>query len=348
MFDECLPKLDFRPGFVKKFIDDIISTAPEDKVDEAKETFNKFDPRGRLEFTTEIEKDKKINFLDMTLIHMNNQNIKTNWYAKGTKSNRIVNYLSAHPKKMKENIAVELVNRVMRLSDPIFKPMNEKRIKEILMKNNYPQRIITKAFESYKNRENLKRQQEPRQLISQKNPENDPIYRSMPFVPHLTQAVNKQMKLANPNLIIAPKHIKKLEDNFTKAKTKIRKEDRTNAIYRIDCKTKLCPEPFYIGETERTPNKRMAEHDRDYKNRFKPGNKTALIKHALDFPGHEPNLETKNVKILEREENKFKRKIIESCYINIYDTTANNYKRDAKRMHENYSNIINIYKNLHT
>lgn len=61
--------------------------------------------------------------------------------------------------------------------------------------------------------------------------------------------------------IEAPKPIRQLKNIFTKNKTKIRIEDRTNAIYRIKCKTNLCPEPFYIGETERSPKKRVLDHE---------------------------------------------------------------------------------------
>lgn len=275
---------------------------------------------------------------------MRNQRIKTNWYSKETASSRMVNYLSAHPKRMKENLAIELVNRVMSLSDPIFESSNIKKIKEKLLKNNYPMRIIHKAIETYKyKKENRHAETTPN---SQDEPQIQQIYRSMPYIPHLTPALNKQLKLANPDLTIAPKQTKQLGNIFTKTKTRIPKEERTDAVYRIECKTNLCPEPFYFGETERTTKIRTPEHGRDYKNRFKPGNKTALVKHTLEFPGHEPDLEIKNVKIIEREKNEFKRKILESCYINIYDTRANNYKRDARRMHENYSNIINIYKNI--
>lgn len=200
-----------------------------------------------------------------------------------------MNYLSAHPKRMKENIAIELVNRVMSLSDPIFKPMNIRRIKEKLRKNNYPMRIIHKAFETYKYKQELKRQQSSNQQSTSQDPSiKQQVYRSMPYVPHLSQAVNRQLKLANPDLTIAPKQIKQLGNIFTKTKTKIPTIERTDAIYRVGCKANLCPEPVYIGETERTPKKRAVEHARDYKNRNNPGNKTALTKHALNFPGHEP------------------------------------------------------------
>lgn len=156
--------------------------------------------------------------------------------------------------------------------------------------------------------------------------------------------MNRQLKCANPDLTVAPRQFKQLDNVFPKTKTKIPKEERTDAIYRVDCKARLCPEPFYIGETQRTPKKRSSEHKTDFNNRFQPGNKTALIKHTIEFPGHEPDCESENVKIHDREKVKFKRKIVEAFYINIYGSKANNFKRNAQRPHENYSNVISIYK----
>lgn len=353
MFDKSIPKLSFKPEFVKKFIDDIISTAPENKIIETRDIFNAFDPRGRLEFTYEMEENNKINFLDMTLIHMIDHKVKTNWFCKETSSNRIINFLSTHPPKMKLNIAIEFTNRVLALSDPIFKPKNIERIKDILRKNNYPERIIHKAIEIVKHKQDQRKQQIQSQQSQPPltNPDiiapTERTYRSMMYIPRLTREVNKQLRIANPTLTIAPKPTKQLNHCFTKTKTKIPKQEQTDALYRIKCKTNICPEPFYLGETERTPKKRTSEHKTDFKNRFKPGNKTALIEHTLDYPGHEPDLEIENVIIIDRENNTFKRKLLESCYINLYGSKANNFKRDAQRLNENYSNILNIYKSIH-
>lgn len=159
MFDTSLPKLTFKPKFVKKFIDDIITTAPEEKIPETINILNSYDENQRLKFTHEIEEDHKINFLDMTLIHMRNHKIKTNWYSEATSSKRIVNFLSSHPPKMKENVAIEFVNRVMALSDPIFKPINVEKIYKILSKNNYPTRVIKKAMAIHHHKQEQKRQQ---------------------------------------------------------------------------------------------------------------------------------------------------------------------------------------------
>lgn len=187
----------------------MITTAPENKVNEAKNVFNSFDQRGRLEFTWEIEVDNKINFLDLTPIHMNNQKILTNWYSKETASNRIIKFLSTHPPKMKENFAVEFANSVMTLSDPIFTSTNIKRIKEKLHKNNFPMRVIHKAIETDKHRRD-QRNHRSHQSTTTNAPEPKRIFRSMPYIPNLSQALNRQLKCANPDLTIAPKQFKQL------------------------------------------------------------------------------------------------------------------------------------------
>lgn len=73
LFDECIPKLPYVPVFLWKCIDDIITAVPEDQVDNTRDIFNNFNQL--LKFTSEVEKDRNINFLDLTLIHM--INVKT-------------------------------------------------------------------------------------------------------------------------------------------------------------------------------------------------------------------------------------------------------------------------------
>lgn len=251
---------------------------------------------------------------------------------------------------MKEKVAMELVNRVISLSDPIFKQKNIEKIKAILTKNNYPNNIIHKALKCYKTKEQHKNMQRQEQVIedTEAKEQETKIYRGMQYIPKLSETVNKQLKLAIPELTIAPKPLQQLQNIFTKTKTEIPREERTNAIYRIDCKAKNCPEPFYLGETERTAKKRGSEHKTDFNNRYAPGYKSALINHTLDYHGHAPDVEPTKIKILDHEENEFKRKIMESCYINLYGSKSNNYKRDANRLHSNYGNILEIYKKINT
>lgn len=163
LFDHSIPKPKYTPAFVKKFVDDVITTAPKTQIDATNELLNQFN--GRLKFTNETERERKISFLDMTLIHQLNGKIITNWYTKTTSSDRLLNYLSFHPYNMKYNIAKSFVNKVFTLSDPIFNGMNTKKTQQILLKNNYPQKMIDMIF---KDRRFIQQSQKP-SLVENRN-----------------------------------------------------------------------------------------------------------------------------------------------------------------------------------
>ena len=90
----CLNKLKFKPSLYLRYVDDVILCIPKDKIKHVLEVFNCY--QQKLQFTIEIEKDKKIPFLDLQLIRDNNK-IITDWYQKSTFSGRILNFLSNHP-----------------------------------------------------------------------------------------------------------------------------------------------------------------------------------------------------------------------------------------------------------
>lgn len=341
LFDNMIPKLNYEPGFFKKYIDDIITTAPENQAESTQAIYNGFN--SRLKFTYEVEMDNRINFLDTTVYHMSNNTMITDWYSKETSSNRLLNYLSAHPQRMKINIATSFVNRVLSLSHPIFKSKNIQLIRNILTKNNYPNKIIEKALKIH--RTNTMQCQN-----STTANKKEMTYSGMCYIPDLTSNIEKQLKISNDQLAIGPRPILKLQKVFSKMKTKIKPMDQTNAIYRIQCK-EPCEEPFYIGETFRRVGIRTNEHETDYENRFKPSGKTALIRHCLgndDREPHEPDFTANNIKVIDREAIDDKRKFMEACYIWMYDKKAQNIKRNTKDLHTNYTNILKKFKDLHT
>ncbi|XP_046608717.1 uncharacterized protein LOC124299507 [Neodiprion virginianus] len=81
----CLNKLDFKPPFFFRYVDDIITAVPSHKVAEMLSVFNSFHPR--LQFTSELESNHQMSFLDVLIIN-NNQLIKTDWFHKATWSQR--------------------------------------------------------------------------------------------------------------------------------------------------------------------------------------------------------------------------------------------------------------------
>ncbi|KAG4072055.1 hypothetical protein HA402_015554 [Bradysia odoriphaga] len=171
-----------------------------------------------------------------------------------------------------------------------------------------------------------------------------PIFRSLPFIPDLSFRIQKQLKLMNPQLRAAPKTVIKQRNIYSSMKTRIPKMWRKGIVYRIKCK--MCS-TFYIGETKRCFCTRKREHEYDIKTKFVPGDKTALTRHCLENVSHEPDFSENQLKILDRESDWYKRKTLEACYIWLYGESAQNYK-SCNKLHATYSNVMNSFKQLHT
>ena len=337
LFDTCLPLLPYVPLFLKKYIDDVISTIPERHINETLHIFNNFSKTKRLKFTHELESERKINFLDITLIHRTDKKVITNWFSKDISSNRMLSFLSNHPLSMKQNIITSFAKRVLTLSDPIFKGTNYRRIINILRQNQYPADMIQKAIQTAKSLSSGSQ-------ISNNSPETaTPIYRSVAFIPGLSHRIQKQFKVMNPVLKTAPNTVVKLQNVFSCMKTRIPKMIRKGIVYRIKCKS--CSR-FYIGESKRCLCTRKEEHEYDVKNKSRPGPKTALTRHFVDNLTHHPDFSEKEIKILDFETDWHKRKTLEACYIWLYGDSALNYKTSNK-LHATYTNVMNSFKHLH-
>ncbi|CAG9833792.1 unnamed protein product, partial [Diabrotica balteata] len=140
-----LNKIDFDIPFFYRYIDDCLSAAPEDKMDNLLNEFNNF--HQKLKFTLEIEKNNQINFLDLTL-HKENSTVTTSWYTKKIWSSRYLNFNSHHTLSQKKSVVIGLADKAIRLSDPINRPQAIKKAKTALTLNSYPHHLIDKTFKS--------------------------------------------------------------------------------------------------------------------------------------------------------------------------------------------------------
>ena len=109
------------------------------KVDSIIKTFNSYS--SNLQFTFELEHNKRNNFLDMTLIRHQNC-IITDWFQKQSSSGRMINSLSNHPIQHKRNIVHNLVDRALLLSEKMFHNKNLIKVKSLLTMNNRTERNI--------------------------------------------------------------------------------------------------------------------------------------------------------------------------------------------------------------
>nr|CAI5829378.1 unnamed protein product [Callosobruchus analis] len=70
----------------------------------------------------------------------------TDWYNRPTFSERFLNFNSEHHLKNKLNTINNLKHRVTQLSYPSIHQKNLENVKEYLLKNNYPVKLVDKLL----------------------------------------------------------------------------------------------------------------------------------------------------------------------------------------------------------
>lgn len=302
-----------------------------------------------------------------------NEKITTDWYAKPTASGRILNFLSAHPHKMKMNVATAFIQRVMTLSHPKHHMKNKRVTYQILRNNNYPPYAIKKATK--KAIKNIERNNEP--SITQETPERR--YKGIPYVPGLADALEKQLRKTKANITFAMKPLKKLQETFTNMKTKIKKPV-VGCVYKVECEK--C-DMIYVGETERSLETRMREHKNDIKrektkienyvtrsmkesfpdittyrtrtqiNAQQTFENQAYIHMKLNPRGsaalqhqiaNRHDLAFDNCEILEKCNYKRKLQMLESLHIQLRKDKSMNFKVDTSFIHPTTRQIVTYYK----
>ncbi|XP_062710247.1 uncharacterized protein LOC134288682 [Aedes albopictus] len=146
----AMQSIPFEITIFRKYVDDIFMAIPRNSEQLVLEAFNSVEPR--LQFTIESENDRRLAFLDTTVIRNQDQSLTTEWYAKPIASGRMLNYTSFHQPKHKINVANNLIHRVCSLTRN--KSMEEivKTIHHHLQMNNYPKHLINRLLHLYINK----------------------------------------------------------------------------------------------------------------------------------------------------------------------------------------------------
>lgn len=222
---------------------------------------------------------------------------------------------------------------MLSLSDAEFHRNNKRKIHNILLNNNFPRKLADKLIRDYDKKvgNNYKVAVEPK------------IYKSLTYVPDLSERFEKSKLFNGENITIAHKTDNNLSKIFSKTKDKIEMMDKSNLIYQIPCSGSLTEEcdMVYIGTTKNKLRTRIAGHKSDNKLKLSnPTQKTALVKHCLENK-HYPNFN--DVKVLQTELNYKRRYILEMLNIIRTKTTQRiNFKSDIESTcSNNYIHLVN-------
>lgn len=315
---DCLKKLDFTPTFFYRYVDDIITCVPTEKINETIDIFNTYD--NRLQFTFETEINNSINFLDLKLIKQDNGTIIFDWYMKPTFSGRFLNYNSQHPPCQKIAMVYNLIDRAVKLTDKKFHDKNIKIAEEYLTMNNYPTNFIKKYTQK-----RLKHIHKNPELPTEKQLQNKrkKNYIPLPYLNNLYENISSSLK--NFYIDTIPTIQKNLKHIIIKAKDKTAPFKTNNVVYKINCENCTAS---YVGQTKRTLEKRLDEHSKKRDN--------VIHDHETT---HNHNFDYRRPKILDKEKNYNKRIISEMIHINLQKNPINK-KEDTQNLSHCYTHLF--------
>lgn len=142
-----LSKLKHKPKCLALYVDDSFWVVKRTEVNHILDILNSY--HDRIKFTVEIENNKQINFLDITITRVSDRLVHR-WFKKPYASSRLLNYFSHHEKACIMETAKAYVRMVLNLSDPSFYHENEPILIDILRKNSFPEtEIMSVMYENY-------------------------------------------------------------------------------------------------------------------------------------------------------------------------------------------------------
>ena len=271
-----------------------------------------------MQFTYEAEEQKKIIFLDLTLIRKD-ESIKTSWYQKPTWSGRYLNYNSHHPKNQKLSVIIGLIDRAVQLTSPEYRPEALKKARDVLKSNHFPQKLINRIF---KQRIHKFYNNHTKTL----NTITNTTYIAFPYTNELSEKI--KYTLSKYNINVCHKSQSLLNSLYTPLKSKIPIKKISNIIYSIQCLNCL---KTYIGLTTQLLENRINGH------KYTKNATTALHKHEHT---EKYEFDFKNAKVRNQDSN-YKKLIVKEMIHIKKDSNTVNDKKDIKNVSQIYCNLLN-------
>lgn len=309
--------IDFALPYLQKFVDDIGTAVPVNKIDSCICILNSLE--NKIQFTYEVEQNGTLPFLDMLLVHSGNK-ILIDLYKKPISSNRVLNYKSHHPFHQKISIVKMMKMKIDKLCSEEFKEKNFNLMSKTLLENNYPRSVVNNIINNH----------ELSESDSNLNAKQDQKFFKVPFHRALAPKINWLFK--NSNQKPAFYNTKTNKSFFGRVKDKTPTLRQSELVYELSCQC----DKKYIGQTKQSLKSRLQQHKADIKNSsLNTGlsSHATNTKHVIDF---------ENVKILEKQSNLQKRLFLEFAHIisNPEDRILN-LQSDYKKGSIIYRNILN-------
>jgi predicted GIY-YIG superfamily endonuclease len=256
-----------------RYVDDILIIYKETEKDEKEKMMKLFnDHHSHLTFTNEYEENKKISFLDLTVLRRENK-LEFDIYRKPTQTNTTINNKSIHPNSHKFAAFRSMIYRAHKI--PLSEENRKKEIKlikKIAQANGFQPMIIdeigAKIIRQIRNQERIRKVTTLDGRI-----EENTKYAAFNFNGNRTQKIANKFKKYGVSVAF------KTQNNMSRIlHPKIEDSNKYNSsgIYKINCND--C-EKFYIGQTVNF-GKRYKNHASAWRNN-KP-ERSNVAKHLLE------------------------------------------------------------------
>ena len=120
----------------QRYMDDILTVIRRNELAEKLARINQI--HGNLKFTSESESEGRLPFLDLCIVHRDNE-LYTTWYTKPTDTGLIMNFHAVAPRRYKRAVVQGFVHRIFRACSS-WEAFHESltRAKQVLERNQYP------------------------------------------------------------------------------------------------------------------------------------------------------------------------------------------------------------------
>ncbi|XP_055603877.1 uncharacterized protein LOC129752111 [Uranotaenia lowii] len=328
LLDSVTRTLDFQIPILRKYVDDLLLALPHEQVEKVREKFNQYHPK--IQFTVEIESNRRLPYLDLVLIRQSDQSIKTEWYQKSIASGRFLNFRSAHNTRLKINTALNFIKRVKTFSTNVPPDDAIKLIHENLRKNDYPTSLINRLIRKA-NETDIPLQS------TQETPTQH--YRSILHIDGLTANVVRALRTDYPHVRIGTTQQHTIRSLLPVVKDPMLPIDRSNVVYNIPCagapeRNEECNKR-YVGQTSYKLRTRMSKHKCDVNKlkriiatgstasdpSIKELRQSAVVDHCFD-QGHMFDFDKATVLDSSNKHRKHL-EVLEMCYIQSTPSTVN-------------------------
>lgn len=333
LLGRSIGKMRNTPKVLTKYVDDLFGIMKINDVEDTLKILNDFNRQ--IQFTMERENDNKLPYLDAMVIRTGNI-LKLDWYQKPMASGRLINFYSKHPRRIIINTATNFINRVLDISDIDFHKINITKIKSILHMNDFPKKTIIDLIAHVRSKRFSK-------ILEMEKPQK--VYKSLTYIPGLSERLKNSDLYDKDNIEIALKTRETVNKLFSKTKSTLDKQEKSNLVYRIKCNgngSEICNKT-YVGTTGTKLKTRLASHKSDLKAKDKPMEQRTAISAHWAVSGHTPDLD--NVDVLAQENNYNRRYTLEMLHIIDEPTEQRlNYKIDIESCSGIYRHTINKHK----